>query len=151
MSRAIRGRWRPPTSAARRSGFGWGGSADILALPPPSRRAPDADRQRLGRLKLQAALAVGKTAGLHADLAPLAAKLDAGEPLAVGDLRLLDDHAAALAADEPDRALALAEQHSRGARRQAPDADRRMVYRNAMTLARMHGRRGDARAPPRRA
>ncbi len=61
-----------------------GRAAQMLALPPPSRRASNEARHRLDRLKLGAALAVGRTAGLHADLGPLAAKLGAGEPMAAG-------------------------------------------------------------------
>lgn len=115
---------------------------DMLAMPPPSRRAPEPDRECLARLKLRAALAAGRSAELDADLGPLAGRLAGGEPLAADDLLLVDTHAAVLATDAADRALTLAET-VRDALDRQPDADRRLVHRNAMTLARIHEAQGD--------
>ncbi len=116
--------------------------SEMIALPPPSRQASEVVRQRLDRLRLEAAVAAGQIADRAGDLAPLAARMAASESMAVEDLIPLDDFAAALAAaGEMDRAVALAEQI--GAVLADRDADQRLVFRNAMNRARIHGRRGE--------
>ncbi|MCB1497407.1 MAG: hypothetical protein KDJ86_16630 [Bauldia sp.] len=116
---------------------------EMLAVPPPSRRVSEAVRSGLDRLRVRAAAGVGGTAGIDGGFAPLVEKLRAGEDLAAEEIIMLDEYVAALASNEADRALEIAEA-VREALDDRPDADRRLVYRNAMTLARLHRARGEA-------
>ncbi|MCB1485884.1 MAG: hypothetical protein KDJ88_00330 [Bauldia sp.] len=113
--------------------------------PPASRRASEAARFRLDRLRVRGAIGTGGAAGHDGGLAPLVARLHSAEALSAEEIIILDDHAAARTATEPDLALERAEA-VRDALAASPEADRRLVFRNAMTLARLHGARGEADA-----
>lgn len=111
---------------------------DILAVPPPSRQASEASRKALERLKLEAAVAIGDFETAGPGLAPLEQRLLAKGPLATKDLVLLDEVATArAAAGETDDALALAEAAQDVLARE-PEADHRLVFRNAVGRARIH-------------
>jgi hypothetical protein len=114
---------------------------EMLAMPPPSRQASDAVRKRLDRLKLEAAVVSGDTRNAGQEIAAIEEALAAGQPVAVTDMRLVDDVVAAWATTgESDRAVGLAESVRAALDRDAV-ADPRLVFRNAISRARLYRRR----------
>ncbi len=121
---------------------GW--FSEMRSMPPPSRQASEAVRKRLDRLKLQAAVLAGETRHAGREIAAIEEALVTGQPVQVADLRLLDDAIAAFAASgETDRALRIAEAIRVALDREAM-GDPRLLFRNAMSRARLHRQRQDA-------
>ena len=117
---------------------------EMRSMPPPSRQTSEAVRKRLDRLKLQAAVLAGEIRHPGREIAAIEEALAAGQPISVADMRLLDDLIVALAAaGETDRALGLVEP-VRAALDRLPMADPRLVFKNAMSCARLYRQRQDA-------
>ncbi len=117
--------------------------AEIVALPDLSPRAPAASLQRWQRLKDWAAFASGDMSQAQQVVAPALKRLSAGGA-DTADVRQLDLIVAGRqSAGDVEGAFSLARSVASALSHQGDGADRRLIFENAMTLARLHEARGE--------
>ncbi len=117
--------------------------AEMVAAPEPSRHASAAVKEELRRLRSLGAVMAGNLGPAERDIAVLQARLKDQEPLYGEDLHFLNMVAdARLSMGDAGGAFLIAEAIDAALRRDTlPDP--RLVFENALTLARIHRLRGD--------
>jgi hypothetical protein len=127
---------------------------EMAAAAPPSLQASAPLQQELARMRVAGTVMAGEVADAEPALEPLVARLKAEEPVAPDDLLLLSALAEARAGKRDVGGGYFLAEAVEAALARDPDADQRLVFRNALGLAGIHrlrANRDDRRAALERA
>jgi hypothetical protein len=120
---------------------------DVAKLTDISPRAPESLRNRWARLKDWAAFASGDMGEAEHVVAPALKRLGAGGQVDTADVRRLNLIVAGReASGDMDGAFTLARSVAAALSHEGDKADRRLIFENAMTLARLHQARNETGA-----